>query len=412
MHHEISLISTIAVGLVYAAIGGFLANRLRLPPLVGYLAAGVAVGPFTPGFVADAKLAPQLAEVGVILLMFGVGMHFSIRDLLAVRNIAVPGALAQITVAVLLTWGLTKTWGWALGPSLVLGLALSVASTVVLLRGLESEGILKSKSGQIAVGWLIVEDLVVVMILVLLPVFAATIGEGNVAGEPAGQGSGNGQLLAALGIAIVKFGAFVALMQLVGARILRWFLERVAATNSRELFTVAVVAAAIGIGFAASEMFGLSFALGAFLAGVIVGESDHSHRAEMELQPLQDAFNALFFVAVGMLFDPGILLREPLQVLTVIGIILLGKSAAAFLLVWAFRYGVPTAVIVAASLAQIGELSFILAKLGLALRLLAPEGLSLIVAGALLSITLNSFALRLAIRISSAREEPAELDTS
>ena len=336
MHHEISLISTIAVGLVYALIGGYFASRLRLPPLVGYLLAGVALGPFTPGFVADVKLAPQLAEIGVILLMFGVGMHFSIRDLLAVRNVAVPGALAQIASAVALTCGVASFWGWSLGPGLVLGLALSVASTVVLLRALEEQGVLKSVSGQIAIGWLIVEDLVTVIILVLLPVFASALG--GVGSDSAGQDNASGQLLLALGIVLGKFVGFVLFMLLVGARLLPWLLGRVAATNSRELFTLAVAAAAIGIGFGAAELFGLSFALGAFFAGVVVGESDHSHRAAVELQPLQDAFTALFFVAMGMLFDPSIVVRQPLHLLAVVAVIVLGKSAAAFLIVRVFRY--------------------------------------------------------------------------
>jgi monovalent cation:H+ antiporter-2, CPA2 family len=402
VHHEISLISTIAVGLVYALIGGYFASRLRLPPLVGYLLAGVALGPFTPGFVADAKLAPQLAEIGVILLMFGVGIHFSIRDLLAVRNVAVPGALVQIGSAAALTCGVASLWGWSLGPSLVLGLALSVASTVVLLRALEAQGILKSVSGQIAIGWLIVEDLVTVIILVLLPALAAALG-----GQPIGSDSAwHGQLLPTLGIITAKFVGFVLLMLLVGARLLRWLLERVAATKSRELFTLAVVAAAIGIGFGAAELFGLSFALGAFFAGVVVGESDHSHRAAVELQPLQDAFTALFFVAMGMLFDPGILTRQPLQVLAVVAVVVLGKSATAFLIVRVFRYPLGTALIVAASLAQIGEFSFILAELGIALRLLPAEGQSLIVAGALLSIALNSFLLRAAGAIQSRLGSP------
>ena len=403
MHHEISLISTIAVGLVYAAIGGYLASRLRLPPLVGYLLAGVVVGPFTPGFVADAKLAPQLAEIGVILLMFGVGMHFSVRDLLAVRNIAVPGALVQIASAVVLTWGLATSWGWSFGASLVLGLALSVASTVVLLRGLEAQGILKSESGQIAVGWLIVEDLVTIIILVLLPALATVLPGGTGTSEPVGH-NGNQPLLAVLGIALAKFGVFVAFMLLIGARLLRWSLERVAATNSRELFTLAVVAAAIGIGFAAAEVFTLSFALGAFLAGVVVGESDHSHRAEEELRALQDAFTALFFVAMGMLFDPVILIRQPFQVLAVVGIIVLGKSSTALLLVRVLGFRWSTALIVAASLAQIGEFSFILAELGVALHLLTLEGRSLIVAGALLSITLNSFLLQAAASMEAKRQ--------
>jgi CPA2 family monovalent cation:H+ antiporter-2 len=399
VHHEISLISTIAVGLVYALIGGYFASRLRLPPLVGYLLAGVALGPFTPGFVADAKLAPQLAEIGVILLMFGVGMHFSIRDLLAVRNVAVPGALVQIASAVALTCGVATLWGWSLGPSLVLGLALSVASTVVLLRALEVQGVLKSVSGQIAIGWLIVEDLVTVIMLVLLPVLASALGGQPIDSNSAGQDNGSGQLLLALGIVVGKFVGFVLFMLLVGARLLPWLLERVVATNSRELFTLAVVATAIGIGFGAAELFGLSFALGAFFAGVVVGESDHSHRAAVELQPIQDAFTALFFVAMGMLFDPSIVVRQPLHLLTVVAVVVLGKSAVAFLIVRVFRYPLGGALIIAASLAQIGEFSFILAELGVELRLLPAEGQSLIVAGALLSITLNSFLLRAALAI-------------
>jgi CPA2 family monovalent cation:H+ antiporter-2 len=297
VHHDIALISTMATSLVYALVGGYIASRLRLPPLLGYLLAGVAVGPFTPGFVADAKLAPQLAEIGVIFLMFGVGMHFSLRDLLAVRNIAVPGALAQIAIAVVLTFGVTHFWAWPVGSRLVLGLALSVASTVVLLRALEAEGILESPSGQIAVGWLIVEDLVTVLILVLLPALATSLGgQTDPADQPA-QDNDAIQIYVALGIIVGKFIGFVLLMLVVGSRLLPWLLEKVAATRARELFTLAVIAVAIGIGFGAAELFGLSFALGAFFAGVVVGESDHSHQAAEEMRPLQDAFTALFFVA-------------------------------------------------------------------------------------------------------------------
>jgi CPA2 family monovalent cation:H+ antiporter-2 len=401
VHHEIGLISTIAVGLAYALIGGYIAKRAGLPPLVGYLLAGIAVGPFTPGFVADAKLAPQLAEIGVILLMFGVGMHFSLRDLLAVRDVAVPGALLQIALALALTWSVTHLWGWNLGPSLVLGLALSVASTVVLLRALEAQDMLESASGRIAVGWLIVEDLVTVLILVLLPALASLLSGQSATDHSTIHNPSGGQLLLTLGIVLGKFVAFVLFMFLVGARLLRWLLERVAATNSRELFTLAVVVAAIGIGFGAAELFGLSFALGAFVAGVVVGESDHSHRAATELQPLQDAFAALFFVAMGMLFDPAILVREPLRVLVVVAIIVLGKFVATFLIVRLLRHPTGTALIIAASLAQIGEFSFILAEIGVTLRMLPAEGQSLIVAGALLSIALNSFLLYAAKAIQS-----------
>jgi monovalent cation:H+ antiporter-2, CPA2 family len=393
VHHDIALISTMAISLVYALVGGYIASRLRLPPLVGYLIAGIIVGPFTPGFVADRKLAPQLAEIGVILLMFGVGLHFSIRDLLAVRKIAVPGALVQIVLSVALTCGLTHFWGWPFGPSLVLGLALSVASTVVLLRALESQGILDSPSGRIAVGWLIVEDLVTVLILVLLPALATALGgDPGHADHPVSENDAL-QIYQALGIVLAKFFGFVLLMLIVGARFLPWLLGKVVATGSKELFTLAVIAAAIGIGFEAAELFGLSFALGAFFAGVVIGESDHSHRATEEMKPLQDAFTALFFVAMGMLFDPSILVKEPLQVLAVLAIIVVGKSAVAFAIVVLLRSPVASALIVAASLAQIGEFSFILAELGIGLRLLPADGQSLIVAGALLSIALNSFLM-------------------
>ena len=405
MHHDIALISTMAISLVYALVGGYIASRLRLPPLVGYLIAGIVVGPFTPGFVADRKLAPQLAEIGVILLMFGVGLHFSIRDLLAVRKIAIPGALVQIGLSVALTCGLTHFWGWPFGPSLVLGLALSVASTVVLLRALESQGILDSPSGRIAVGWLIVEDLVTVLILVLLPALATSLGgDPGHADHSVPEGDAL-QIYQALGIVLAKFFGFVLLMLIVGARFLPWLLGKVVATGSKELFTLAVIAAAIGIGFEAAELFGLSFALGAFFAGVVIGESDHSHRAAEEMKPLQDAFTALFFVAMGMLFDPGILVKQPLQVLAVLAIIVVGKSAVAFAIVLLLRSPVASALVVAASLAQIGEFSFILAELGIGLGLLPPDGQSLIVAGALLSIALNSFLMN-AVGAICRRIEP------
>jgi len=406
VHHEIALISTVAAGLVYALIGGYIANRLHLPPLVGYLLAGIVVGPFTPGFVADAKLAPQLAEIGVILLMFGVGLHFSIRDLLAVRNIAVPGALVQILATVALSYGVSRLWSWSTGAGLVLGLALSVASTVVLLRALETQGLLNAVSGRIAVGWLVVEDLFTVLMLVLLPALATLL-----AGQPVdavAPDQGEWHLLLTLGIALGKLVAFVLFMLLVSARLLRWVLERVAATGSRELFTLALVAAAIGIGFGASEGFGLSFALGAFFAGVIVGESGHGDRATAELRPLQDVFNALFFVAIGMLFDPGILITEPFAELAVVLVIVLGKSIVTFLIVLLLRYPIGTALIIAAGLAQIGEFSFILAELGIGLHLLPPQSQSLIVAGALISIALNSFLLRAVRAIQVRIESPAD----
>ena len=408
MHHEVALISTIAVGLVYALIAGYFASRLRLPPLVGYLLAGIVVGPFTPGFVADAKLAPQLAEIGVILLMFGVGLHFSVRDLLAVRRVAVPGALVQVVGTVALSYGITRLWGWSNGAGIVLGLALSVASTVVLLRALETQGLLNSLSGRIAVGWLVVEDLFTVVVLVLLPALAALLAEQPIAAESANHGGWD--LLLSLGLALAKLVAFVLFMLLIGSRLLRWLLNQVAATALRELFTLAVVAAAIGIGFGASEGFGLSFALGAFFAGVVVGECGHGERAAAELRPLQDVFNALFFVAIGMLFDPGILLREPFAELAVVGVIVLGKPAVSFLIVLLLRYPIGTALIIAAGLAQIGEFSFILAELGIGLHMLPGDAQSLIVAGALISIALNSFLLRAARGLASRRVDADTAD--
>jgi len=386
MPHDISLISTIAVGLSFAFVGGILAFRLRLPPLVGYLVAGIAVGPFTPGFVADVELAPQLAEIGVILLMFGVGMHFSIGDLLAVRKIAVPGAIGQIIVSTLLGAGVATLWGWSFGAGMVFGLALSVASTVVLLRALEERGILNSKEGQITIGWLIVEDLVMILALVLLPALAGLLG-----GEIPAAGAAGGIWLA-IAIAIGKVVAFVTVILVLGVRLFPLLLKRIEATGSRELFTLCVIALSLGIAFISSELFGVSFALGAFFAGVVIHESDLSHRAADELRPFQDTFAALFFVSVGMLLDPAILIRQPLQVLTVVVIIIIGKSLIALVIVLLVGRPLSTALIVSAALAQIGEFSFILAELGIRLRLMPEEGLNLIVAGALLSITLNPLA--------------------
>jgi monovalent cation:H+ antiporter-2, CPA2 family len=400
VHHDATLISTIAVGLALSFVGGFVAVRLKLPPIVGYLLAGVAIGPFTPGFVADARLAPQLAEIGVMLLMFGVGMHFSIRDLLAVRRIAVPGAVLQIAVATALGIGVSRLWGWSLGSGLVFGLALSVASTVVLLRALEERGLLALDAARIAVGWLLVEDLLTVVALVALPALAPALG-----------GSGeviSGGLLLALALTFGKVAGFVATMLLVGRHLLPWLLDEVVRSGSRELFTVAVIAAALGIAFAAAELFG-SAPLGAFLAGIVVSESDHSHRAAEQTKPLEDAFAVLFFLSIGMLFDPGILVRHPFQVLTALAIVVLGKSLAALAIVRAALYPAATALIVAAGLAQIGEFSFILADLGAAHGLLSAEGRNLILAAALISITLNpaAFGFAAALRRRSARAQPA-----
>jgi monovalent cation:H+ antiporter-2, CPA2 family len=393
MPHDVTLLTTIAAGLGLAFAFGLLAARLRLPPILGYLVAGVIVGPFTPGYVADSGLASQLAELGIILLMFGVGLHFSIADLLAVRRIAIPGAIVQITVATGLGALVSRLWGWPLGTGIVFGLSLSVASTVVLLRALEERGILQSVDGRIAVGWLIVEDLVTVLALVLLPALATALGAQapSAAGAVAHAPASGGSLAVTLAITLLKVGAFIFVMLIGGRRVIPWVLGRVAGTQSRELFTLAVLAIALGIAVGAAALFDISFALGAFFAGVIVSESDFSHEAATNALPLQDAFAVLFFVSVGMLFDPGIIVSRPLQVLAVVLIILIGKSLAAFGIVLAFRYTVHTALTISASLAQIGEFSFILAALGVSLGLLPPAAQSLIVAGALLSITLNPF---------------------
>jgi CPA2 family monovalent cation:H+ antiporter-2 len=386
-HAAVPLIATIAAGFGLALILGVLASRLKLPPLVGYLLAGVLIGPWTPGFVADVHLAQQLAEIGVMLLMFGVGMHFSLGDLLEVRKIALPGAVAQIAAATAMGAGVAAFWGWPLEQGIVLGIALSVASTVVLLRALEERGAIDTMNGRIAVGWLVVEDLAMILALVLLPPLAATFG-GNGAG-------GASNLPLQLGLTFGKVALFLAVMLIVGRRVLPWLLSQVARTGSRELFTLSVIAVAVGIAYGSSELFGVSFALGAFFAGVVIAESDLSHRAATESLPLREAFAVLFFVAVGMVFDPSILLASPWKVLAVLAIILVGKSVAAFAIVLGFGYPLATALTVSASLAQIGEFSFILAALGVQLGLLTVEGQNLVLAGALLSIALNPFVFRL-----------------
>jgi monovalent cation:H+ antiporter-2, CPA2 family len=387
MPHSVNLITTIAAGLGLALIMGFAAARLRLPPLVGYLVAGIIIGPATPGFVADVELAGQLAEIGVMLMMFGVGLHFSIQDLLAVRSIAIPGAIVQIGGATISGAAMALWWGWSLGAALVFGLSLSVASTVVLLRALESRGVLSSLNGRIAVGWLVVEDLVVVLILVLLPGLAGVLG-----GTPPGMEAASQQssVWATLGVTLAKVAAFIAVMLVAGRRLLPQLLWSVARTGSRELFTLAVVSAAVGVAYLSAELFSVSFALGAFFAGMMMRESSLSHRAAEESLPLRDAFSVLFFVSVGMLFEPHVLVAEPLRVVGVVAIIIVGKTVAAIALVLLFRYPLNTALTVGASLAQIGEFSFILAGLGVSLGLLSQEGQSLILAGALISISLNS----------------------
>jgi CPA2 family monovalent cation:H+ antiporter-2 len=368
MPHNVSLISTIATGFGLALIFGFIASRMKVPPLVGYLLAGILIGPATPGFVADMDLAGQLAEIGVMLLMLGVGLHFSLADLLAVKRIAIPGAILQITVATALGMGTATLWGWSLGGSLVFGLALSVASTVVLLKALEARNVLESVNGRIAVGWLVVEDLVMVLVLVLLPALAPMLG--GVADPHAAAGQ---NVWLTLGLTLGKVATFIVLMLVVGRRVFPKVLWLVAKTGSRELFTLCVVATAVGVAYGSAKLFDVSFALGAFFAGMMMRESEFSHRAAEESLPLRDAFSVLFFVSVGMLFDPSVLVQEPLKVLIVVAIIMVGKTIAAMGLVLAFRYPLNSALTVGASLAQIGEFSFILAGLGVSLKLLTPD---------------------------------------
>ena len=409
MHHSVSLITTLAAGFGLALIFGFIAARLKLPALVGYLLAGIVIGPATPGFVADAQIASQLAEVGVMLLMFGVGLHFSIDDLLAVRKIALPGAVVQMVVATALGAGVAHLWGWSAGAALVFGISLSVASTVVLLKALEGRGDLESANGRIAVGWLVVEDLAMVLVLVLLPALAPSLG-----GQAPESSSSRGTVATIL-VTLAQVGGFVAFMLIVGRRLFPWLLWQVAKTGSRELFTLCVIAAAVSIAYGSAALFGVSFALGAFFAGMVLRESEFSARAAEQTLPLQDAFAVLFFVSVGMVFDPRILVDEPLHVLATVAVIIVGKSLAAISLVLLLRYPVRTALVVAAGLAQVGEFSFILAGLGVALGLLPRQGNSLILAGALISIALNPVVFGLAVRLQrwlerhpllSARLEP------
>jgi len=383
MEPNISLITTIAAAFGLALIFGVAAERLKVPALVGYLLAGIVIGPATPGFVADVGIASQLSEIGVMLLMFGVGLHFSLDDLLAVRRIAVPGAVVQMGMATILGMSLASWWGWSTGAGLIFGLSLSCASTVVLLKALEARGALQTMNGHIAVGWLVVEDLATVLVLVLLPPLAGVLGGTAAPVENAAP------LWRTIGETFLEVSGFIALMLIAGRRVLPWLLSQVARTGSRELFTLAVIAPAIGIAYGAAHLFSVSFALGAFFAGTVMRESEFSHRAAEQSLPLRDAFAVLFFVAVGMLFDPAVLMQQPVHVLGVVAIIIVGKSLAAMVLVLAFRYPLNTALTVAASLAQIGEFSFILAGLGVSLGLLPPEGLSLVLAGALISIALN-----------------------
>ena len=383
MPHHTSLIAILCVGFVLAFVLGMAAQRLRLSPLVGYLIAGVIAGPFTPGFVGDQELAPQLAEIGVILLMFGVGLHFSLKDLMAVKSVAIPGAVGQITVVTLLGLGLSLAMGWPMIHGVVYGLSLSVASTVVVLRAMEQRRLLETRRGRIAIGWLVVEDLAMVFALVLLPALASVFGEGQSAGL------GIGGVFATLGLTVLKVGAFVAVMLLVGRRVIPWVLERVAGTGSGELFTLCVLAVAMGVAFGAAELFGVSFALGAFFAGILLNESEFGHKAANDSLPMRDAFAVLFFVSVGMLFDPSIVVERPWLVLATFLIIIVGNASVALLIVSVLRLPRLTGLTVAVSLSQIGEFSFILASLGVDMKVLTPDARDLILAGALLSIVAN-----------------------
>jgi monovalent cation:H+ antiporter-2, CPA2 family len=386
MPHDVTLIATVAIGFVLAFAFGFLANRLRLPPLVGYLVAGVVMRYFSKGVIADNQIAGQLSEIGVMLLMFGVGLHFSVGDLMAVRRIAIPGAIGQIIIATAIGTGMASLWGWSLGAGLVLGLSLSVASTVVLLKALEERNGITTPNGRIAIGWLIVEDLAMVLALVLLPAFAEMLG-GSLGADP--HANRDRSIWLNLALTFGKVGAFVATALIVGPRVMPWLLRQVARTGSRELFTLCILSSALGIAFGSAKLFGVSFALGAFFAGVILNESDLSHKAAANSLPLQDAFAVLFFIAAGLLFDPMIIVREPLMVCGVLLLIVLAKSLVAMAIVLILGYPMSTALTVSASLAQIGEFSFILAGIGVTYQLLPQAGFDMILAGSLLSITLN-----------------------
>ena len=383
--HDLPLVTTLAVGLSLAFACGLVASKFRIPPIVGYLLAGVLIGPFSPGFTADLSIAEELSEIGIVLLMFGVGLHFSLKDLMDVKKIAVPGAIAQIVATMGMGVALSYCWGWSLSSGLLFGLALSVASTVVLIRSLEENNLLQSTDGQITIGWLIVEDLVMVLALVLIPALAAP-GE-DIPGVA--ESSFHGPAWQQLVLAVIKVGLFVGVMLVFGRRFFPWLLAYVARTGSRELFTLAVFAAAIGVAFAAAKLFGISFALGAFFSGMMIKESNLNHEVADRALPFQDAFAVLFFVSVGMLFDPNIILDEPLMVLLVAFVIIFGKSIVAFIIVMLFGYPLRTGLLVSAGLAQIGEFSFILITLGMTLDILPQDGRDLILAGALVSISFN-----------------------
>jgi monovalent cation:H+ antiporter-2, CPA2 family len=409
--HDTPLIATIVIGLSLACAMGLIAHRLRLPMIAGYLLAGVVIGPFTPGYVADQEIAAELAELGVILLMFGVGLHFSLKDLMAVRRIAVPGAVGQIAVATLAGLGLAIALGWSVGAGVIFGLSLSVASTVVLLRALQDRETVETERGHIAVGWLIVEDIVMVAALVLIPAFAGLLGgEAQPLTEEATEAVrlGLSPIIATIGLTALKLGAFIGLMLIVGQRVIPWFLEYVAHTGSRELFRLAVLSVALGVAYAAARLFGVSFALGAFFAGMVMAGSTLSAQAMRETLPLRDAFAVLFFVSVGMLFDPAIIVEAPFALIATVLVIVVVKSAAAFAITRAFGYGRDTGLTIAASLAQIGEFSFILIVMGVDLDIVPPEGRDLVVAGAMISILLNPLLFTVLDRWGDAQDTPVK----
>lgn len=408
MAHSTPLLTMIALGLVGAFTLGLLAKSVKLPPILGYLIAGVIIGPYTPGFVGDQDSANQLAEIGVILLMFGVGLHFNFRDLMSVSRIAIPGALAQMLAATGLGTGLGLWLGWNLGSALIFGLALSVASTVVLLRALEERQLVDTRAGHVAIGWLVMEDIAIVLALVMVPVLASGIDGANLSAAEVEATTSVTGIAGELGWTVLKVAAFVALMMLVGRRVIPWLLSRVAGTGSRELFTLAVLGIGLGVAVGAAAIFEISFALGAFFAGMILSESELSHRAADDSLPLRDAFAVLFFVSVGMLVNPAVLVEHPWAVAATVGIIVVGKSLVAFALIKLFRNSTTMAYIVAASLAQIGEFSFILVALGLNLDILPQLGADLILAGAIISIMLNPAVFTLARRQQRIRER-AEL---
>ncbi|PKQ25024.1 MAG: Kef family K(+) transporter [Actinobacteria bacterium HGW-Actinobacteria-4] len=407
--HAAPLLTLIAAGLVSAFALGLIARAFRLPPIVGYLIAGLLIGPYTPGYAGDVEVAGQLAEIGVILLMFGVGLHFNFRDLVAVGKIALPGAIAQMSAATAMGFGLGMFLNWDVGASLLFGLALSVASTVVLLRALEERQLIDTRAGHVAIGWLIVEDIAIVLALVIVPVLAASIDGVNASETGVTGDAGPAAIATALAWTIFKVAAFVALMFVVGRRIIPWLLARVAGTGSRELFTLGVLAIGLGVAVGAAYLFEISFALGAFFAGMILSESNLSRRAADDSLPLRDAFAVLFFVSVGMLLDPSVFIVKPLAVLATVFIIMVGKSLVAFVLIKAFRKSTTMAFIVAASLAQIGEFSFILMTLGLKLEILPETARDLVLAGAILSIMLNPLVFALAKRQQRIREEAEAL---